>query len=191
MTSRRIAVILCAGCVCLLAPTMILTSVQNSRNAAPAEVSGLSPAYRSCELVRFTVKNISQQELYVEVYAQKFDSGSWGDVDLPYDIRDPRSLYIMKRMNNHPKMLKPGASESLTWDRCLRPTWATLENKQSDKAFRRSIVEKDSKSDSPILQRLRVDTYLGPDVAEKSLRRVYSEPFKRIPDISPTVKPSR
>ncbi len=164
----------CAGCVCLLAP--MLTRAQDSSNAGLVEVSGLRPSYTSCELVRFAVKNISQQELYVEVYAEKFESGSWNYVDHPYDIRDPRSLYIMKRVNIHPDLLKPGASQSLTWDRCLRPTWV----KEGDKAFRRSIIEKDSKSDSPILQRLRVDTYVGPEVAEKSLRRAHSETFKRI-----------
>jgi hypothetical protein len=40
----------------------------------------------------------------------------------------------MKRVNIHPDMLKPGASQSLTWDRCLRPTWATWV-KEGDKAF--------------------------------------------------------
>ena len=169
----------CAVCVCLLAPSMMLTRAQDPSNAGPVEVSGLKPTYTSsCELVTFSIKNVSQQELYVEVYAEKFESGSWTEDAHSYDIRDPKSLYIMKRMNIDPKMLKPGASESLTWDRCLRPTWAAWV--KNDKAFRSSIIEKDSKSDSPILQRIRVDTYVGPEVAEKSLRRVYSEPFKRI-----------
>jgi len=87
----------------------------------------------------------------------------------------------MKRVNINPKMLKPGALESLTWDRCLRPKWWTSEG---DGSFRRSIIEKDSKSGSPILQRLRVDTYMGPEITEKYVRRAYSEPFKRIPNKS-------
>jgi len=190
MTFRGLIMILCAGCLCLLAPDMMLTRPQDSSNARRVEVNGLKPSYTSCELVTFSIKNISQQDLYLEVYAEKFESGSWTEEAYSYDIRDPRSLYIMKRLNIHPDMLKPGASQSLTWDRFLRPTWATWE-KKGDKAFRRSIIERDSKSASPILQRLRVDTYVGPELTEKSLRRVYSEPFKRIPNISPTAKPSR
>jgi hypothetical protein len=175
MTSRGLVIVACAGCICLLAPSMMLTRAQDSSKAGLVEVSGLRPSYTSCELVSFAVKNISQQELYVEVYAEKFESTTWTEVDFSHDIRDPKSLYI-KRMLINPKMLKPRATEQLTWDRCLRPAFI----KEADKTFRRSIIEKDSKSDSPILQRLRVDTYVGPEVAEKSLRRVYSETFKRI-----------
>jgi hypothetical protein len=175
MTHRALITIACAGCICLLMPTV---STQNPPNAGPVEVSGLNPTYTSCELVKFTVKNISQQELYFEVYAEQLQSDSWNDAENPYDIRDPRSLYIMKRVNINPKMLQPDASESLTWDRCLRPTWATWV--KGDKAFRNGIIEKDSKSNSPILQRLRVDTYVRPEFTQKSLRRAYSEPFKRI-----------
>ena len=127
--------ILCAECVCLLASSIMPTRAQDSSKGGLVEVSGLNPTYTSCELVTFSIKNVSQEELYVEVYAEKFDSGSWDDVDFPYDIRDPRSLHIMKRLNTHLEMLKSGASQSLTWDRCLRPTWATWENKKSDKAF--------------------------------------------------------
>ena len=174
MTHRGLITVACAGCVCLFGPTV---STQNPPNADPVEVSGLKPTYTSCEQVKFTVKNISQQELYFEVYAEQLQTDSWNYADHPYDIRDPRSLYIMKRVNINPKVLKPGASETLTWDRCLRPKWASSED---DSTFRRSIIEKDFRSDSPILQRLRVDTYVGPEVAEKSLRRAYSEPYKRI-----------
>ena len=177
MNCRGLIIAACAGCFCFLAPTLIVTTAQNPENPEPVEVNGLGPTYTSCELVRFAIKNISQKELYVEVYAEQFESGSWNYADHPYDIRDPRSLYIMKRVNTNPKMLKPGAFESLTWDRCLRPKWATSEG---DSSFKRSIIEKDSKSDSPILQRLRVDTYMGPEITEKYVRRAYSEPFKRI-----------
>jgi len=75
---------------------------QDRSNAGLVEVSGLKPPYTSCELVSFAVKNISQQELYLEVYAENFESGSWTEGASSYDIRDPRSLYIMKRVNIHP-----------------------------------------------------------------------------------------
>jgi hypothetical protein len=99
MTCRGLVMVAHAACVCLLAPGVLLNRAQDHSNAGLVEVSGLKPTYTSCELVSFAVKNISKQELYVEVYAEKFDSGSWDDVDFPYDIRDPRSLYIMKRLN--------------------------------------------------------------------------------------------
>jgi len=117
------------------------------------EIDGLESTYTSCALVRLSIKNISHQEVYVEVYAEKFESGSWDDVDYPYDIKDPKSRYI-KRIIINPDMLKPGASLPLTYDRCLRPTFV----KESDKRYRKAIIEKDSKAATPALQRFRACT---------------------------------
>jgi len=163
----------------LLAVGVIPTKAQDSSSARMVEIDGLKPTYTSCAFVSFAVKNISQQEVYIEVYAERFRSGSWDYEDYPYDIKDPRSLYI-KRIIINPDMLKPGASRSLTWDRCLRPTYV----KESDKQFRKATIEKDSKADSPVLQRFRVEVYILDQGHVKRVQNVFSEPFKRIADVN-------
>jgi hypothetical protein len=141
------------------------------------EIDGLEPTYTSCALAKFSVKNTSGQELYLEVYAEKFESGSWNDVDYTYDIKDPKSRYI-KRIIINPDMLKPGASLPLTYDRCLRPTYL----KESDKQYRKVIIEKDSESSTPVLERFRVQVYVLDQGHVKSVQKVFSEPFKRTID---------
>src|SRR6266849_4701520 len=137
-------------CICLLLFDATSARAQDSANPTLVEIDALGPTYASCELVNFSVKNVSQQELYVEVYAEKFESGSWENVDYPYDIKDPKSLYV-KRVLVNPDMLKPQTSLPLTYNRCLKPTFV----KESDKTFRRAIIKKDAKSAAPTLQRIR------------------------------------
>jgi hypothetical protein len=177
MTSRSLLITICIECIYLLTPAAMLTEAQNSSSPGLAEIDGLKPVYTSCALVSFSVKNVSQQEVYVEVYAEKFESGSWNDVDYPYDIKDPKSRYV-KRILINPDMLKPGASLPLTYDRCLRPTFV----KEDDKQFRKAFIEKDSKPDSPTLQRIRVQVYVTDQGHVKAVQKVFSEPFKRVVD---------
>jgi hypothetical protein len=44
----------------------------------------LKPAYASCGLVEVYIRNASQKEVYLEVYAEEFKSGKW-------DYADPRA----------------------------------------------------------------------------------------------------
>ena len=159
---------------------------QDSSATPLVKIDGLGFTYTSCELVKFSVKNVSQQEVYLEVYAEKFESGAWENVDYPYDIKDPKSLYV-KRVLVNPDMLKPGTSLPLSYDRCLRPTFV----KQGEKSYRRAIIKKDAKSDSPILQRLRVEVYVRDQGHVKSVQKVVSEPFKRIADEKSAASPVR
>src|SRR5262245_2729208 len=57
---------------------------------------GLNAEYGSCDSVRFTIRNISQTKIYVEVYAEESNSGAWGYADFAFDLTDPRSLYIKR-----------------------------------------------------------------------------------------------
>jgi hypothetical protein len=145
------------------------------------EIDALKPIYASCALVKFSVKNVSDQELYLEVYAEKFESGSWDDVDYPYDIKDPKSRDI-KRITINPDMLKPGTSLPLTYDRCVRPTSV----KESDKQYRKAIIENDAKSSIPALERFRVQVYVLDQGHVKPVQKEFSEPFKRTVDQKPS-----
>ena len=77
MTSNGLAMILCAECVWLRAPNVMVARAQGPSKAGPVATSGLIPTHTLCELLTFSIKNGSQQELYIEVYAENFKSGSW------------------------------------------------------------------------------------------------------------------
>jgi hypothetical protein len=178
--SHTIAIL---ACIHLLLLSSIRSEAQDSSPARTVEIDGLKPAYTSCALVRLSLKNVSGQDVYVEVYAEKFESGSWEDVDYPYDIKDPKSRDI-KRMTINPDMLKPGASLPLTYDRCLRPTSV----RESDKQYRKETTEKDSQSSTPALERFRVQVYVLDQGHVKRVQKEFSEPFKRTVDEKPRSK---
>jgi len=150
-------------------------------------IEGLNHEYSSCALVQFSVRNLSQPEVYVEVYAEEFKSNAWSDVDYPYDLRDPRSLYI-KRVMLNPEMMRTGVSVDVKYDRCLRPNFV----KQTNGAFADAIKQKDKQVGSPVLQRVRVDVYILDQGHLKRMRQYWSQPFRRVPESQPkqTPKPS-
>lgn len=138
-------------------------------------IEGLKPEYTSCDYVSLSIKNISERDVYVEIYAERFESGSWDYEDYPYDIKDPKSRYV-KRVLVHPEILKPGASLPLKYDRCQRPTFV----KESDKQYRKTLIERDARSTPSSLQRFRVQVYVLDQGHVKFVKNVFSEPFKRI-----------
>jgi len=167
----------CVACVCLLTQLATLLGAQSPTTAELVQVEGLQSTYPSCAYVSFSVKNISQQEVYVEVYAERFESGSWDYENSAYDLKDPKSLYV-KRVLVNPDMLKPGTSLPITYNRCLRPTFI----KESDKQYRKAIIEKDTKSATPALHRFRVRVYFLDQGHVKFVQDVFSAPFKRFAD---------
>jgi hypothetical protein len=163
------------------------TCAKGQDPASPlVEINGLRSTYAPCELVNFSVKNVSQQEVYVEVYAEKFESGSWEYVDYAYDIKDPKSLYV-KRVLVNPDMLKPGTSLPLTYNRCLKPTFV----KESEKSFRSAIIKKDWKSTVPILQHFMVLVYVLDQGHVKFVQKAISASFERIADEKSVTSPVR
>jgi hypothetical protein len=159
--------------------TIALSGGQGPKDSTAVQINGVKSEYASCALVSFSVKNTSEEDIYFEVYAEKFESDAWKDVDFTYDLRDPKSRYI-KRVLSHPDPLKAGGTQQLDWDRCLRPRFV----KETDEGYRRAISGKDAKSKSPILERLRVDVYLldnGHLTSSIPDRRAYSKAFRRIP----------
>jgi len=147
---------------------------------------GLNAEYGSCDSVRFTVRNVSQTKIYVEVYAEEFNSGEWGYVDFPFDLTDPKSLYI-KRVGLGPNTMEPGTSTSVKYERCFKPNFV----KETDKAYSQAIKKRDMEQVSSILQRLRADVYHFNGAAQDKLqgdryrlqvRHEWSKTFERVPD---------
>lgn len=164
-------------CVFLLIQIGNLFGAQTSPTTELVEIAGLKSQYSSCAPMNFSIKNVSQQQVYVEVYAERFESGSWNYEDYPYDLKDPKSRYV-KRVLINPEMLKPGSSLPITYDRCLRPTFV----KESDNQYRKAIIEKDSKSAPSALRRFRVQVYFLEKGHVKFVKNVFSKPFKRLAD---------
>ncbi len=166
----------CFACVCL-----VMFFGRLGAQAPPpielVEIAGLKSTYASCAHVSFSLKNISQEDLYVEVYAERLESDSWDYEDHPYDLKDPKSRNrLVKRVLINPDMLKPGSSLPITYDRCLRPTFI----KESDKQYRKAIIEKDTKSATPAPHRFRVRVYVLDQGHVKFVQDVFSAPFKRL-----------
>lgn len=152
------------------------------------QIAGLDSAYASCARVSFSVKNISHEDLYVEVYAERLESGSWDYEDHPYDLKDPKSRNrLVKRVLINPNMLKPGSSLPISYDRCLRPTFV----KKTDKQYRKEIIEKDTKSSTPAPHRFRVRVYVLDQGHVKFVQDVFSAPFRRLADASLTGSPGK
>ncbi len=174
----------------LLAAPFFLASVEFSTKAQEnlrqpsVEIAGLNHEYVSCALVHFSVRNTSQQEVYVEVYAEQFKANAWTYVDYTYDLTDPRSLYV-KRVIVNPRMLRTGASVDVKYDRCLRPNFV----KETKSAFTSAIKKRDKEARSPVLQRLRVDIYVLDQGHVKKVQQVWSETFKRVPEKQPDPSP--
>lgn len=161
--------------VCLLFIIASSSWAQNPPEVKLVKIEGLKAEYYSCTPVAFGVTNTSTQEAYIEIYAEILESGSWRDVDYPYDLKDPQSLYF-KRVLVNPSMLKPGDSIRLTYDRCTKPDFV----KETKRAFRGEIIKKDSKTGDSVNQRLRVDVYFRVRGQLKRVGQVWSQPFTRV-----------
>lgn len=158
--------------------TLVLAQIAGSQALPSTDliaIEGLRPEYTSCGYINLAIKNISESDVYVEIYAEKFESGSWNYENYPYDIKDPKSRYV-KRVLVHPETLKPGASLPLTYDRCQRPAFV----KETDKQYRKTIIERDAKSTPSSLHRFRIQVYFLDQGHVKFVKNVLSEPFMRI-----------
>ena len=63
-----------------------------ARDAAIAlvNVEELKPQYESCGVVEFSVRNTSQQDVYVEVYAEDLEGDFWKNVALRDRLMHPK-----------------------------------------------------------------------------------------------------
>lgn len=164
-----------------LAATPVVTHISGPMGPADQQANvtfeGLKSEYASCEVVQFTVRNNERTKLYVQVYAEQFESGDWKYVDFTYDLTDPRSLYI-KRVGLGRNLMQPNGTTRVNYDRCLKPNFV----KETDTAYAREIRNKDRQEASLVLQRLRADVYgLDPEQQGK-VRQVWSSDFRRLPE---------
>jgi hypothetical protein len=164
--------------VVVLASSFVSTQARESAPPTPLQIQGLKPEYSSCSQVDFAIRNTSKQDVYVDVYVERFASGSWNDESYPYAINDPASLYSkMVKVD----LVKPGEALSLSYNRCLKPKFV----KEDEKVFRNAIEEVDAKAEktgSPTSQRIRVEVHNEARV--KVSQKVWSQPFCRKPERS-------
>jgi hypothetical protein len=153
---------------------IVSTKAQEDLQQPSVEIEGLNDEYPSCAIVQFSVRNISQRDVYWEAYAEEFKSNAWTYVDYTYDLRDPRSLYV-KRVIINPDMTRTGANVGLKYDRCLKPTFV----KEAKSAFIAAIEKRDREAASPVLQRVRIDVYVLDQGHIKRVQQVWSKTFTR------------
>jgi hypothetical protein len=163
--------------ICFLALPAQPTKTQGDPGHPEVDIEGLDHEYASCAVVHFSVKNASQHPIYLEVYAEELKSDGWTYVDHPYDLRDPKSLYV-KRVLANPDMMGPGTRVEVTYDRCLKPRFV----KGTRDAFVGAIKKKDQEPHAPTQQRFRVDVYALEQGHVKIERQDRSQPFMRVPD---------
>jgi len=166
-----------AGEAAKLAAAPVITQPQGNTDQPSVEIVGLRHDYAACAVVQFSVRNRSQREIYVEVYAEEFKSNAWTYVDYPYDLKDPRSLYV-KRVMVNPDMMHTNTSVDVEYNRCLEPTFV----KEMNSAFIAAIKKKDKAAASRVLQRLRVDVYNLDQGHIKRVQQVWSTSFQRVPE---------
>ncbi|HKW65334.1 MAG TPA: hypothetical protein VJN89_22475 [Candidatus Acidoferrum sp.] len=170
--------------ITLALTTVILAALPSCSQDSPQQglvsIERLKESYPSCALVDFSIRNTSPQEIHVEVYAESFHLGSWQYAEYPYDLTDPKSLYV-KRVLVNPSMLKPGASLALSYDRCLQPTFV----KEDNKAFKEAFDEKDRKANSRSRQRFRIEVYVWENGQLTLAKNALSVAFQRVPNKKP------
>jgi len=138
------------------------------------EIDGMKSSYRSCEPVEFSIRNVSENAFFAEIYVENLNSGSWTNDVFPYNLHNPASLYEKPVLTDSDK-LAPGQSWVLSYKRCARPRFV----KQSTTTFRRSIEEKDNKASHPLSQRIRVEIYRVREGRIELMKKEWSRPFSR------------
>jgi len=159
-----------------------LTSPSRTSTSSLIEVEGLKTSYTPCSLIKFSVHNVSSEDLFLEAYVERFDSNSWNEEKYPYAINDPGSLY---RKAVRADRIKPRASMDLSYDRCLKPKFV----KGNRESYKRRIEETDKAADdagTPTIQRIRIEVRFRD--SEAKVEKEWSEPFKRVAEKSPEVK---
>src|SRR6266404_335349 len=166
-------------------PNFVPRESQESAPPSLVEIEGLKSEYSSCARVNLAIRNVSKQGVYVDVYVERFASGSWNDDTYPYAINDPASLYskVVKI-----DLIKGGGTLSLSYDRCLKPRFV----KEDEKTFKRAIEDGDEragKTGAPTLQRIRVEVH--DEARTKVSQRVWSQSFPRRPNAKQVDSPAK
>jgi hypothetical protein len=181
--THRIAMTFAAsvGCIVLLLLRNMSAQAPDAARAL-VTVEGLKPAYQSCAIVEFSVRNTSRQDVYLEVYPEDFEGGSWKDVGCQYDLRDPKSR-TAKRILLDPAMTRPGNTIRFRYDRCADYQWcARPQYPRGDvRRTRAGLQRADARATSDVRQRIRVEVYIRESGAVKRVGTVSSEPFARRP----------
>ena len=187
MNSHRIRIKAIVGLI--LFSTINGISLEGQDKGRLINIIGLKPAYGSCSVVTFSVRNISRNPIYVEIYPENSEGVSWKDVPCQYDIADPRSERV-KRIIKNPKMTEPGTSLNILYDRCgaYERCQRARFGKTDKRANRLSIIKSDEKATSPVLQRFRVEVHMADRNSFKLSAILLSSSFVRDAHLKPTDK---
>ena len=155
-----------------LTPSLWLARAQQTAPQVTIEVQGLKASYSSCSLVKMSVYNLSRRSIYVDVYVERFISGSWADDEI-YAINDAHSLYSKAVRID---LIKAKTSLQVSYDRCLKPTFVT-QTEQEIKSTIGDLDRKAEKSGTRTQQRIRVDVHERGRA--RASQKVWSDPFER------------
>ncbi len=138
------------------------------------EIEGLKPSYYSCQHVDLSIRNVSNQDLYVEAYIENLVAGSWDNDAYPYAINDPSSLYSKMVKANR---IGRGAALPLSYDRCRKPRFV----KEDERLFKERIRRSDKTAEdagTPRLQRIRIEIHF--DDPNAKVVKTWSQQFNRL-----------
>ena len=171
----------CAVSVCLAAAASATTwqTAQQGQDGRVVAIEGVKDAYGSCAVTDFFVHNLSRERVGIEVYMEDLKEGSWTAEWCQYNLLDPDGR-LVKRFR--PAAVEPGGKIRVRYDRCadyvvcMRPKFP----KASSNTLQHALQRDDSQGGS-VMQRIRVDGYLGSGASLKEAGRWWSQPFARIP----------
>lgn len=167
-----------------LAGLLLLTAASTAddtrqvRQTAVVTTDGLNSSYGSCSIVRFSVRNVSSRSVYVNVYVENREAGTWMQVACNYDLNDPRSRTAKLSLSKR-NLIRAGASKAIAYDRCtdyaycMRPKYGTYDAPLA----RAALQHEDARATTPVMQRIRVDAYWQERAQPDAV--VFSEPFRR------------
>ena len=175
----------CAPAACLTGLLLLNAAAaapetRQTPQSAVVKIVGLTSTYRSCNIVRFSVRNVSSRSVYVNVYVESREAGTWTQVPCEYDLNDPRSRTAKLDFSER-NVIRAGASLAIAYDRCadyahcMRPTYGTY-----DPLLAAAMLQsQDAQSKGPVTQRIRVDAYWRDGAQPAAV--VFSETFTRVP----------
>ena len=170
-----VAVSLCA----LLRWSAPFTTPDAQASQPLVTIDTLANTYASCSIVKFVVRNVSSQSVYVSSYAENGEAGEWTPVPCQYDLIEPRSRTAKLGLSQR-NLIRAGASMTIAYDRCADHAYCMIPKTGThDRPLAGALLEReDARATSPVIQRIRIDAYWRERAAPDAV--VFSAPFSRV-----------
>lgn len=164
---------------------LLLTAPSAWNTAQPSPrpvvaIDGLDATYGSCSIVKFVVRNVSAQSVYVNIYAENGEAAAWTPVACQYDLNDPRSRSAKLGLSQR-NLIRAGGSMAVAYDRCSDHAYCMIPKLGTDDAPLSAALlqQEDARATSPVTQRIRVDAYWRERAEPDAV--IFSKPFRRVP----------